>query len=248
MIAIQTNNLTKKFEKKIAVHSLDLSIEQGELFALLGVNGAGKTTTIKMLTCLSSPTSGDATLLGNSIVSNPHGVKELINVSPQETAVAPNLTVRENLELIAQIYGFYKKTVEIRVEEMLRTFSLTEVSNNKAKTLSGGMQRRLSIAMALITNPKILFLDEPTLGLDVIARRELWTAVKKLKGSITIILTTHYMDEAEVLSDRIGIMAKGRLKAVGTVAELMAKTNTESLEEAFVSLATKEPSGNMSRR
>lgn len=240
MIAIQTNNLTKKFEKKIAVHSLDLSIEQGELFALLGVNGAGKTTTIKMLTCLSSPTSGDATLLGNSIVSNPNGVKELINVSPQETAVAPNLTVRENLELIAQIYGFDKKTVEIRVEEMLRTFSLTEVSNNKAKTLSGGMQRRLSIAMALITNPQILFLDEPTLGLDVIARRELWTAVKKLKGSITIILTTHYMDEAEVLSDRIGIMAKGRLKAVGTVAELMAKTNTESLEEAFVSLATKE--------
>jgi len=240
MIAIQTKNLTKKFEEKIAVDSLNLSIEQGELFALLGVNGAGKTTTIKMLTCLSSPTSGDAILLGKSIVSNPHAVKETINVSPQETAVAPNLSVKENLKLIAQIYGFDKKTVEIKVEEMLRTFGLTEVSKNKAKTLSGGMQRRLSIAMALITDPQILFLDEPTLGLDVIARRELWTAIKKLKGSITIILTTHYMEEAEELSDRIGIMAKGQLKAVGTAAELMARTNTKSLEDAFVSLATME--------
>lgn len=240
MIAIQTKNLTKKFEEKIAVDSLNLSIEQGELFALLGVNGAGKTTTIKMLTCLCRPTDGDAILLGNSIVSNPHAVKETINVSPQETAVAPNLSVKENLELIAQIYGFDKKTVDIKVEEMLRTFGLTEVYKNKAKTLSGGMQRRLSIAMALITNPQILFLDEPTLGLDVIARRELWTAIENLKGSITIILTTHYMEEAEELSDRIGIMAKGKLKAVGTAVELMAMTNTESLENAFVSLATKE--------
>lgn len=240
MIAIQTKNLTKSFDEKTAVHSLNLSIEQGELFALLGINGAGKTTTIKMLTCLSTPTSGDASLLGNSIVSNPLAVKETINVSPQETAVAPNLSVKENLELIAQIYGFDKKTVDSKVEEMLRTFSLTEVANNKAKTLSGGMQRRLSIAMALISDPQILFLDEPTLGLDVLARRELWTAIEKLKGRITIILTTHYMEEAEALSDRIGIMAKGRLKAVGTAAELMAKTNTGSLEDAFVLLATKE--------
>lgn len=240
MIAIQTMNLTKKFQDKSAVNSLNLSIEQGELFALLGVNGAGKTTMIKMLTCLSSPTSGDATLLGDSIVSNPHAVKEKINVSPQETAVARNLSVKENLELIAQIYGFDKKAVNIKVEEMLTTFSLSEVSKDKAKTLSGGTQRRLSIAMALISNPQILFLDEPTLGLDVIARRELWTAIEKLKGSITIILTTHYMEEAEALSDRIGIMAKGKIKAVGTAAELMAETNTKTLEEAFVSLATKE--------
>lgn len=240
MIAIQTTNLTKKFQDKTAVNSLNLSIEQGELFALLGVNGAGKTTTIKMLTCLSSPTSGEATLLGDSIVSKPHAVKEKINVSPQETAIARNLSVKENLELIAQIYGFDKKAVDIKVEEMLTTFGLTEVSKDKAKTLSGGMQRRLSIAMALISNPQILFLDEPTLGLDVIARRELWTAIEKLKGSITIILTTHYMEEAEALSDRIGIMSKGKLKAVGTVSELMAKTNTKTLEDAFVSLATKE--------
>ncbi|MBK4213721.1 ABC transporter ATP-binding protein [Bacillus safensis] len=240
MIAIQTKNLTKKFEEQIAVDSLNLSIEQGELFTLLGVNGAGKTTTIKMLTCLSTPTTGDASILGNSIVSNPYAVKEQINVSPQETAVAPNLSVKENLELIAQIYGFHKTTIDIKVEEMLRTFSLTEVSKMKAKTLSGGMQRRLSIAMALITDPKILFLDEPTLGLDVIARRELWSAIEKLKGSMTIILTTHYMEEAEALSDRIGTMAKGKLKAVGTAAELKESTNTKSLEEAFVSIATKE--------
>ncbi|MFP7208097.1 ABC transporter A family member [Bacillus safensis] len=240
MIAIQTKNLTKKFEEKIAVDSLNLSIEQGELFTLLGVNGAGKTTTIKMLTCLSTPTTGDVSILGNSIVSNPYAVKEQINVSPQETAVAPNLSVKENLELIAQIYGFHKTKIDIKVEEMLGTFSLTEVSKMKAKTLSGGMQRRLSIAMALITDPKILFLDEPTLGLDVIARRELWSAIEKLKGSMTIILTTHYMEEAEALSDRIGTMAKGKLKAVGTAAELKESTNTKSLEDAFVSLAAKE--------
>lgn len=240
MIAIQTTNLTKKFQDKTAVNSLNLSIEHGELFALLGVNGAGKTTTIKMLTCLISPTSGDAVLLGDSIVSKPHAVREKINVSPQETAVAPNLSVKENLELIARIYGFNKKDADMKVEEMLTTFNLKEVSKAKAKTLSGGTQRRLSIAMALISNPQILFLDEPTLGLDVIARRELWTAIEKLRGSITIILTTHYMEEAEALSDRIGIMAKGRLKAVGTVAELTEKTNVKTLEDAFVSLATKE--------
>ncbi|MFD0715594.1 ABC transporter ATP-binding protein [Paenibacillus sp. GCM10027626] len=239
-MAVQTMNLTKKFKDKTAVNSLNLSIEQGELFALLGVNGAGKTTTIKMLTCLSKPTDGDATLLGGSIVSNPYAVKEKINVSPQETAVARNLSVRENLEFIARIYGFKRKTVEKKVDEMLTTFSLMEVSKDKAKTLSGGMQRRLSIAMALISNPQILFLDEPTLGLDVIARRELWTAIKKLKGKITIILTTHYMEEAEALSDRIGIMAKGKLKAVGTAAELMAKKNAKTLEDAFISLAAKE--------
>ncbi|RSK25855.1 ATP-binding cassette domain-containing protein [Bacillus sp. HMF5848] len=240
MRAIQTTNLTKKFNGKIAVDSLDLTIEQGELFALLGVNGAGKTTTIKMLTCLSKPTSGDAILLGNSIKSDVIAVKEQINVSPQETAIARNLSVKENLELVAQIYGFDKKAVNNKVEEMLTTFSLLDVSKAKAKTLSGGMQRRLSIAMALISNPQILFLDEPTLGLDVIARRELWQAIEKLKGRITIILTTHYMEEAEALADRIGIMAKGQLKAVGTAQELKLKTNVTTLEEAFVLIATKE--------
>ncbi|WP_442955679.1 ABC transporter ATP-binding protein [Paenibacillus sp. IITD108] len=240
MTAIQTMGLTKKFREKTAVDSLSLSVEQGELFALLGVNGAGKTTTIKMLTCLSKPTSGDAVLLGDSIVTNAYAVKEKIGVSPQETAIGRNLSVKENLAFMAKIYEFNKNTVEKKVEEMLIAFSLKDVSSDKAKTLSGGMQRRLSIAMALISNPQILFLDEPTLGLDVLARRELWNIIGRLKGKITIILTTHYMEEAEALSDRIGIMVKGKLKAVGTAAELMKKKNAKTLEDAFVSIVAKE--------
>jgi ABC-2 type transport system ATP-binding protein len=238
MTAIEINNLTKKYDDKTAVSQLNLSIEQGELFALLGVNGAGKTTTIKMLSCLLVPTSGDALLLGNSIVKNPFSVKEMINLSPQETAVAGNLTVRENLEMIAEIYGSTSKEAVKKTEEMLEAFSLEEVAKDKAKTLSGGMQRRLSIAMALISSPKILFLDEPTLGLDVLARRELWALIRKLKRKITIILTTHYMEEAEALSDRIGVMAKGRLKAVGTAEELISLTKAKNFEDAFVALAT----------
>lgn len=238
MTAIQTVDLVKKYKNKAAVDMLNLSIEEGELFALLGVNGAGKTTTIKMLSCLIRPTSGDAVLLGDSIVSNPQAVKEKINVSPQETAVAPNLSVRENLELVAGIYGSSRKAAKDKANEMLEAFSLIEVARDKAKTLSGGMQRRLSIAMALISHPKILFLDEPTLGLDVLARRDLWKEIVKLKGKITIILTTHYMEEAEELSDRIGIISKGHLKAVGTAAELVARTKTDKLEDAFVALAT----------
>lgn len=240
MIAIQTQNLTKRFKDKVAVNSINLSVNQGELFALLGVNGAGKTTTIKMLSCLTSPTSGDALLLGDSIISATQAVKEKINVSPQETAVARNLTVRENLELIARIYGSDKQNAVRKAKEMIQAFRLEEVEKSKAKTLSGGMQRRLSIAMALISDPKILFLDEPTLGLDVIARRELWNVVEKLKGKITIILTTHYMEEAEALSDRIGIMAQGNIKAVGTLKELYTMTNTNKLEDAFIALATGE--------
>lgn len=238
MIAIQTLDLEKKYGTKTAVNKLNLSVEQGELFALLGVNGAGKTTTIKMLSCLSRPTNGDAVLLGDSILSKPHAVKEKINVSPQETAVARNLSVRENLELIAGIYGRDRKNAQAKAIEMLSAFDLAEVAGDKARTLSGGMQRRLSIAMALISNPQILFLDEPTLGLDVIARRELWSAIRKLKGKITIILTTHYMEEAEALSDRIGVMSKGVLKEVGTAAELMSKTGARTFEDAFVALAT----------
>lgn len=240
MTAIEIRNLTKKFKNKLAVNSLNLNIEKGELFALLGVNGAGKTTTIKMLTGLVNPTSGDAMLLGDSIVSSPRAIKAKINVSPQETAVAPNLTVRENLELVARIYGFGRSSAGIKADELLAAFGLGEVSKDRAKTLSGGMQRRLSIAMALISEPQILFLDEPTLGLDVIVRRELWTAIRKLKGNITIILTTHYLEEAEALSDRIGIMAKGNLKAIGTAAALMAETNTKTLEDAFISLTAKK--------
>ncbi len=237
MTAIQTRGLTKRYRQTIAVDALDLTIYQGELFALLGVNGAGKTTTIKMLSCLSAPTSGDALILGDSIVSKPSGVKQNTNVSPQETAVARNLTVKENLELIAGIYGYNKDITAAKTAQMLAAFGLTEIASNKAKTLSGGMQRRLSIAMALITDPKILYLDEPTLGLDVLARRELWGAIKNLKGKVTIILTTHYMEEAQALSDRIGIMSKGRLKAVGTAEELIKQTASNNFEDAFIALA-----------
>lgn len=238
MNAVETKNLTKKFGDFIAVDGLDLSVRQGELFALLGVNGAGKTTTIKMLSCLSKPTSGDATLMGDSIVSNPYAVKERINVSPQETAVAPNLTVKENLELIAGIYGSNRKEAAEKADKMIADFGFSQVAKKKAKTLSGGWQRRLSIAMALISNPQILFLDEPTIGLDVIARRELWSVIEKLKGKITMILTTHYLEEVEALSDRVAVMAKGKLKAIGTVTQLLEKTNTKNLEDAFVVLAS----------
>ena len=237
MNAITIKALTKKYGDLAAVNNLNLTIEQGELFALLGVNGAGKTTTIKMLSCLIKPTSGDATILGESIISNPHAIKEKTNISPQETAVAANLTVLENLQLIAGIYGQDNKTAKKSAHEMAQRFGLKNELNRKAKKLSGGMMRRLSIAMALISKPQILFLDEPTLGLDVLARRELWTAIKSLKGRITIILTTHYMDEVENLSDRIGIMTKGQLTAVGTIAELTSKTNTSKLEDAFITLS-----------
>jgi len=237
MSAIVTDRLTKKYGDVAAVDNLNWTVEQVELFALLGVNGAGKTTTIKMLSCLIKPTSGDAVLLGNSIVAEPSAIKEKINISPQETAVAANLSVLENLELIAGIYGQGGKTAKKNAYEMAQKFKLEHELNKKATRLSGGMQRRLSIAMALISDPQILFLDEPTLGLDVLARRELWASIRALKGKVTIILTTHYMDEVETLSDRVGIMAKGTLKAIGTVAELTAQTGTSKLEDAFVALS-----------
>jgi ABC-2 type transport system ATP-binding protein len=237
MNAITITNLTKKYGALIAVDDLNLTIGQGELFALLGVNGAGKTTTIKMLSGLIQPTGGDAILLGDSILENPNAVKQKANLSPQETAVAPNLTVLENLELIAGIYGQNGETSRKNAKEMVSRFGLDGVPGKKSKTLSGGMQRRLSIAMALISNPQILFLDEPTLGLDVLARRELWASIRQLKKKVTIILTTHYLEEVEALSDRIGVMAKGRLVAVGTVAQLTEQTGATNFEDAFVTLA-----------
>lgn len=236
METIKTASLTKLYGTKRAVDGLELAINSGETFALLGVNGAGKTTAIKMLSGLIRPTSGTAHVMGHDVVADTLAVKALINVSPQETAVAPNLTVRENLELICALYGMDKATRRSRTNAMIADFSLAEIERSKASTLSGGWMRRLSIAMALITQPKILFLDEPTLGLDVLARRELWRIIEKLKGSITIILTTHYLEEAEALSDRIGIMASGRLVAVGTADELKAKAGKDSFEDAFVEL------------
>ena len=237
MRAIVTTQLSKRYKDVTAVDNLNLTVEQGELFALLGVNGAGKTTTIKMLSCLIKPTSGEADLLGDNIVSSPYAVKTKINISPQETAVAANLSVIENLVFTAGIYGQDNRTAKRSADEITSRFGLNDVRKKKAKQLSGGMQRRLSIAMALISNPQILFLDEPTLGLDVLARRELWASIKALKGKVTIILTTHYMDEVETLSDRVGVMASGKLTAIGTAEELTEQTGTSKLEDAFIVLA-----------
>jgi ABC-2 type transport system ATP-binding protein len=238
MIAIETHALSKKYKERTAVQPLQLSIKQGQIFGLLGLNGAGKTTTIRMLTCLTKPTSGDAIVLGKSILTEPQEVKANINLSPQETAVAPNLSVRENLELMAGIYGNNRQSAKDKAGQVMKKLGLAEVQKDKAKVLSGGWQRRLSIAMALISEPKILFLDEPTLGLDVLARRELWSVIENLKGEMTIILTTHYLEEAQALSDEIGIMANGKLKATGTVDTLVSSTGARNFEDAFVALAT----------
>ena len=236
MQAIQTQGLIKRYKDLTAVDRLELEIRQGELFSLLGVNGAGKTTVIKLLSCLTKPTGGDAMVGGYSVAKEPERVKQLIGVSPQETAVAPNLTVRENLELICGIHEFSKEKTEKKIKELSGQLGLDTVLNRKAGKLSGGWQRRVSIAMALISQPRILFLDEPTLGLDVIARHDLWDVIRSLKGRITVVLTTHYMEEAQSLSDRIGIMKDGHLLAVGTAEELMDRAGAHDFETAFVSI------------
>ncbi len=234
MDAIKTVELTKKYKDVTAVYGLNLTVRQGELLSLLGVNGAGKTTTIKMLTGLTRPASGDAFLNGKSILTDSAAVKAMIAVSPQETAVAPNLTVRENLELMAGVHGFRKSEAGNKVTELSDRFGLGEIAGKKAGKLSGGWQRRLSIAMALVSCPQILFLDEPTLGLDVLARSDLWDMIRALKGKMTVILTTHYMEEAEALSDRVAIMKSGRLLLTGTPAEIKAQAGTDKFDEAFV--------------
>ena len=240
MHAIQTTALTKRYKEITAVDGLDLEIRQGEFYALLGVNGAGKTTAIRLLTGLTRPTSGDALVGGYSITREREQVKQRIGVAPQETAIAPNLTVKENLELICGIYGFSKAKTTAKIKELTGQFSLDPLLMRRAGKLSGGWQRRVSIDMALISEPQILFLDEPTLGLDVLARHELWDAIRALKGRITIVLTTHYMEEAAALSDRIGILKNGRLLAVGTAAELMERSGTDDFEQAFVTIVKED--------
>ena len=238
MAAIQTTNLTKKYKDLTAVDALNLTIEKGELFSLLGVNGAGKTTTVKMLSTLVKPTSGEATVLGYTLGRDDAKIKELVDISMQETAVARKLTVKENIELFARLAGQSKQETEETTETVYRDFGLGSVANKKAAELSGGWQRKLSIALALVTKPKLLFLDEPTLGLDVLARRELWRVIEGLKGKMTIILTTHYMEEAEALSDRIGIMKDGKLFFVGSKEELYEKTGKNDVENAFIEVVS----------
>ena len=237
MAEIETKQLNKFYKNLHALKDINLGIKENELFGLLGVNGAGKTTLIKILTCLSKQTSGVAYVHGFSVKNNPEKVKEIVDVSPQETAVAHNLTVRENLDFFASLYNTRD---EAYISSVVNAFSLEEVENQRAKTLSGGWKRRLSIAIGLISKPKILFLDEPTLGLDVIARRELWKIINNMKGKITIILTTHYLEEAEALCDRVAVMAKGKVKATGTPAELKAIAKTDNFEDAFIKIAEDE--------
>ena len=237
MNAVDIQGLTKRYSDMTAVDALSLTIGEGELFALLGVNGAGKSTAIKMLSGLTPPTEGDALLRGHSIREELDKVKRCLNVSPQETAVAPKLSVRENLELVAGLHGADRRSAHEAASAVMEEFSFREIERKAAGKLSGGWQRRLSIAMALITKPQILFLDEPTLGLDVLARRELWRVIEALHGKITVILTTHYLEEAEALADRIGILSRGKLIAVGTAAELKEAAGVDSFEDAFVKLS-----------
>ena len=240
MVTVKTEGLTKRYGDTVAVDGLNLEIKRGELFALLGVNGAGKSTTVKMLSCLVKPNEGEAFVGGCSVTRERRRVKEMTGVSPQETAVAPNLSVRENLALMCGIYGLTKAQSREKIETLTQRLDLQAVLSKRAGKLSGGWQRRLSIAMALIGEPEILFLDEPTLGLDVLARSELWDVIRELKGRVTVILTTHYMEEAEALSDRIGIMKNGRLLVVGTARELMERTHTDRFTDAFVAVVKGE--------
>ncbi|MGN0578323.1 MAG: ABC transporter ATP-binding protein [Ruminiclostridium sp.] len=237
MYAAEIKNLRKEYGKLTAVKDLSFNIEDGEVLSLLGMNGAGKTTTLKMLSCLTKPTSGEALVYGKSITKEPLAVKQLIGISPQENSAAANLTVLENLKFMCGIYGIEKEKAQANIEKITKQFSLTEKLGQRAGKLSGGWQKRLSIAMALITEPKILFLDEPTLGLDVMARRELWQIIEGLKGKMTIIVTTHYLEESEHLADRIAIMKDGDLRAFGTLEELRAQTNEEKLEEIFLKIS-----------
>ena len=236
MEAIKAVNIVKQYKEVRALDSLSLSVEEGELFSLLGVNGAGKSTLVKILSCLLSPTSGEGYILGRSVISESDEVKKNIAVSPQESAVAPMLTVRENLELIAGVHGFSKEKRAEKISELCELLSLSEVIDRRSGKLSGGYQRRLSVAMALVSEPKVLFLDEPTLGMDVLARAELWEVIRALRGRVTVVLTTHYMEEAEALSDRIGIMNKGRLITVDTPDNIKAKVGAGSVEEAFIKI------------
>ncbi len=236
MRAIAIENLTKRYQEAVAVENLSLTVEEGELFSLLGVNGAGKTTVIRTLCGLTLPSSGSARILGNDIVKERAQVKANIGISPQETAIAPNLTVEENLALLCGVYGLKKQARAERIEALINTLGLESVAKRRAGKLSGGWQRRLSIAMALVGEPKVLFLDEPTLGLDVLARSELWDCIRGIKGKTTVVLTTHYMEEAEALSDRVGILSAGKLIALGSVEELKAQTGADSLEKAFIAI------------
>lgn len=233
MSVIKISNLCKNYKNKKALDNVCLEVESGETFGLLGVNGAGKTTLIKILCGLTRKTSGDVIVQGFNLDKDIEEIKKIIDISPQETSVANNLTVMENLSFFANIYD--NNDTE-SIDEIIKTFGLSEVLEQRAKTLSGGYKRRLSIAIALISKPKILFLDEPTLGLDVFARRELWNIIEKLQKNITIVITSHYLEEIENLCDRVAVLSRGKLLKVGTISHLKEETGTDNFEDAFIRL------------
>ena len=233
---ITISNLTKKYGNLLAVDNVTLTIPNNQVFAILGVNGAGKTTTIKVLTGLISKDCGVVHYDSLNLDADLAKIKSIINISPQETAIAENLTVAENIKFIAQIYDMDKSSVQTSVTQLMEQFDLTKVANTLAKNLSGGTKRRLSIAMALVTNPKVLFLDEPTLGVDVLQRNQLWKLIQNLKSKMTIVLTTHYMEEAEHLADTVAVMSQGKMVAIGSPTELMRQTQTSDLEKAFIKI------------
>lgn len=230
---IRIDNLTKNYGKRIAINNLTLNIEEGSLFGLLGVNGAGKTTLIKSMCGLCVFQEGEIYIDGKSVKHAMSDIKRIINISPQETAIAPNLTVKENLSFFAEIYDSLNENY---IKEIIQKMRLEDVLEQKAKTLSGGYMRRLSIAISLISHPKVLFLDEPTLGLDVFARKELWEIIKELQGKMTIVLTSHYMEEIEALCDDVAIISKGKLLFQGTVSEAKTATGEERFEDAFMKI------------
>lgn len=233
MDIIKIDKVCKRYKNKKALDDVSMSICEGELFGLLGVNGAGKTTLIKMLCGLTKKTSGKVVVAGFDLDKDIDKIKEIVDISPQETSVANNLTVKENLKFFANIYSDDNEGI---LKEIIEIFGLNEVLNQRAKTLSGGFKRRLSIAIALISKPKILFLDEPTLGLDIFARRQLWDVITRLKKNITIILTSHYLEEIECLCDRVGILSNGSLLQIGTIEEIKKSTKSEKFDEAFIKL------------
>lgn len=236
MDAIKVSNLTKQFKNVLAVNNISFNVKEGEIFGVLGLNGAGKTTTIKMMSGLTRPTSGNIKVFDYDIYKDINKIKSIIGISPQESAIANNLTVKENIELMASLYFKDKVKIKDNTERVINNLGLENYINRRAKTLSGGYKRRLSIAMALVTNPRILFLDEPTLGLDVINRHELWNVINNLKGKVTIILTSHYMEEISALVDDIAIMKNGKILMINNLENILKFTKTNSLEEAFIKI------------
>ena len=235
--AIIIKGLVKKFDDIIAVDNLNLEIKKGELFGLLGPNGAGKSTTINILSGLIKPTEGTAYIGGYDVRKDLKKIKELIGVCPQEASVFKFLSGRENLELFGILHGMSKKELKKRIENLLKQASFLETSKRKAKGYSGGMARQLNLLMALVNNPQIAYLDEPTVGMDARARRKTWEFIGSLKEqNKTVILTTHYIEEAEALSDRVGIIDYGKLVALGTPKELMEKHDSKNLEEVFLKI------------